>query len=110
MNPGELRDALTFNALNRTRTPRGGTEGDFEFAFELMGKVTPGKTVTSVEGSKLTVIQLYDVKIRYEQDMVPRADMQVVFEGEKYQIKNIKQVDTRNRVVVFMMTRIKQGV
>lgn len=109
MNPGNLRDLIEFYSLTRTKTPRGGSSGSYELAFELMGKVVPGKTVTSVEGGKMTVIQLFDVTVRYEVDMVPKADMQVVFEGEKYLIKNIKQVDTRNRVVLFMMTRVKQG-
>ncbi|MCF0074033.1 head-tail adaptor protein [Dyadobacter sp. CY261] len=109
MNPGKLRDLLVFYGLTRTRTGRGSSNGNYEFAFELMASVVPGKTITSVENEKLTVVQLYDVKIRYEEGMVPAADMQVVFEGEKYLIKNIKQVDTRNRVVLFMMTKVKQG-
>lgn len=109
MNPGELRDELSFFSLARTRTNRGGSDGDYEAAFTLPAKVVPGKTVTSIEGGKMTVIQLYDVKVRYELDMVPKEDMQVVFEGEKYLIKNIKQVDTRNRAVLFMMTKVQKG-
>ncbi|WP_342088017.1 head-tail adaptor protein [Dyadobacter sp. OTU695] len=109
MNPGELRDAIGFYSLTRTRTSRGGSSGAYEFVFELMAKVVPGKTLTSVENGKMTVIQLYNVTVRYEDGMIPKEDMQVVFEGEKYLIKNIKQVDTRNRVVFFMMTKVKQG-
>lgn len=109
MNPGELRDQIDFYALNRTRTERGGSGGAYSLAFDLMGKVVPGKTVTDTQNGKMTVIQLYNVTVRYEEGMVPKEDMQVVFDGEKYLIKNIKQVDTRNRVVLFMMTRVKQG-
>jgi hypothetical protein len=45
--------------------------------------------------------------IRYEEECVPKPDMQVQFEGKKYLIKNIHEIDTRKRGVLFMMTETK---
>jgi hypothetical protein len=103
INPGEFRDLLEFYEIERIADNRGGFKGVNEnFVFDGFAKVTPMKPITSIESGKMTVIQPYLVLMRYEAGK-PAPDMKVLYDGEKYAIKNIVQIDTRERAIKFMM-------
>lgn len=103
INPGELRDLLDFYEVERIADARGGFKGVNEnFVFDGFAKVTAMKPITSIENGKMTVIQPYMVMMRFEAGE-PTPDMIVVYDGTKYVIKNIVQIDTRQRAIKFMM-------
>ncbi len=105
INPGELRDRITVTRLVRTSDGRGGENATEEVFFNAFAKVTPMRPITGMVGDKMNVIQPYSVIIRYSLSRIPEADMKVTYNNKSYLIQNIVEVDSRKRLIQFMITK-----
>ncbi|MCF2517129.1 head-tail adaptor protein [Dyadobacter sp. CY351] len=105
INPGQLREPITFYDLIKSPTPTGGTTAVETYYFDTFARVKPMKAYTVFLDQKLVMIQRYSVIIRYDPEYELKPDMKLTYNSKRYLISNILEVDTRKRFVNFIITK-----
>lgn len=106
--PGQLYERITFNAETRTSDGAGGTTVGF-------GAIATDPTVwaavyairsseADTEG-RLNAAGLYKFTIRYRDDI--DETHQIIWEGEAYNIRNVKRVSSRS---MYLEIEAERGV
>lgn len=106
INPGQLRDPLTFNKLSREKNNSGGSKKVELFAFKTLGKIEKMKAYNSFNEMKKDLSQMYKVTIRWSNGHRPQTDM-IMYDtyGTKYIVGSVTETDTVRRLLSFEATK-----
>lgn len=107
LNPGVLREIIAVHSIIREDDERGGDYGEFAFLYETSAKVTPMKPLQSLENGRYTIVQPYEVMIRYSGEPAREitAEMKIDWKGRLFVIQLIGEPDPRDRKQKIVMTR-----
>lgn len=106
INPGSLRDPLSFTKLSREANNSGGYKMVELPAFKTFGQIKKARAYNSFTEMKKDLSQMYEVTIRYSSGQLPKTDMLMYDQyGVKYIIGEVTETDTVRRLVVFEATK-----
>lgn len=106
INPGDLRDPLSFTKLSRDPNRSGGSKMVELPAFKTFGKIVKAKAYNSFTEMKKDLSQMYVVTIRYSPSQLPKTDMLMYDQYDvKYVIGEVTETDTVRRLVTFEATK-----
>lgn len=105
LNPGELREIVTFQKLGRIPNDNGGSDPVWTLAFRTSAKVVNDKPARNIEAVQLVLINTRKVVIRYSVTHEVEMDMRMQWQGKDYQIVSIDEVDGTKMLVAITVTR-----
>ena len=102
---GELNRKITIRQLTNTPDGQGGFESDSWSNFaQPWARLKPMKGGEKVHADRLTTNQLTQCMIRYISGITTK--MQVLYNGDEYQIRSIVNVDEANEWLELMLERV----
>jgi len=112
INPGDLREPLIFNKLDREKNNSGGSKKVELLAFKTFGKIVKMNSYNSYNDDKKDLSQMYKVTIRWSKEHMVYTDMIMYDRYEaKYLIGSVTETDTVRRLLTFEATKeIKPSV
>lgn len=106
LNPGELRETISFYTSTAQDDGAGGFEGRVEtLAFSMLCMVNPKGSVRAYEGNKTEYVEVWDLLMRYETGRVPTTSMLAKYNGNTFTILGIENVKARNLVLKVKIAR-----
>lgn len=107
INPGDLREVVTFRELNRIPNDNGGNSPVWALSFKTFAKVVNEKPARAIEAGQLVLINTRKVVVRYSSSREVDIDMKMEWQGKEYQIVSIDDVDETKLLVALTVTRSK---
>lgn len=97
MGIGSMRDKVVFKAPVDTPLPGAGTQTEYVFSFEEWTKVEPLTSRRTLQDNQIELVDGMRFNVRYRSSPQPTKSMQVEYEGKKFTINSIVEIDQRKR-------------
>lgn len=97
MGIGSMRDRVVFKAPVDFPLDGGGFVTEFVFSFEEWTKVEPLSSRRTLQDNQIELVDGMRFNVRYRSSPQPTKSMLVEYEGKKFTINSIVEVDQRKR-------------
>ena len=106
INPGQLRDPISFYKLSLDANESGGSKKVELFAFKTFGAIKKMKAFVNFADMRKELNQAYEITIRWSNGHIPKTDM-IMYDNYqvRYIVNEITETDTVRRLITFMATK-----
>jgi SPP1 family predicted phage head-tail adaptor len=107
INPGELREVVSFHSKVEVPNGSGGFTATYPLSFKTFAKVAMEKPSRGIEAGQLVSVSTRKVVVRYSASREVEIDMRMEWQGKQYQIVSIDELDPVKLLVALTVTRSK---
>jgi SPP1 family predicted phage head-tail adaptor len=101
---GDLNRKIDVNQPNNISDGQGGSSVGWTLFKSTWAKLEPMKGAEKVRSDRLTTAQMTKVIMRY--DPLVTDEMQIVYNGEEYQIRSVVNINESNEWLELMIERV----
>lgn len=99
IDPGELRDKVSFYVLSKTPNDNGGSTAVQVEYLSTWANIKPIKSRFGIEAGKPVLKQPHRVVVRYRKEQEPKIDMLMKWKGQTFTVNDITDKDTQNSLI-----------